>query len=125
MKDFAIRLGHQPGELARVATVLSRYGVNVRSLAALSIDDTAAVHILPDDPEPAREALTKSSIAFEETEVFTVLLENQAGEVAKLAGRLAAGKVNLRAMYVTGVVDNLVELAIVADDAARARELLR
>ena len=125
MKDFAIRLGHQPGELARVATVLSRYGVNVRSLAALSIDDTAAVHILPDDPEPAREALTKSSIAFEETEVFTVLLENQAGEVAKLAGRLAAGKVNLRAMYVTGVVDNMVELAIVADDAARAREVLR
>jgi hypothetical protein len=125
MKDFAIRLGHQPGELARVATVLSRYGVNVRSLAALSIDNTAAVHILPDDPEPAREALTKSSIAFEETEVFTVLLENQAGEVAKLAGRLAAGKVNLRAMYVTGVVDNLVELAIVADDAETAREVLR
>jgi hypothetical protein len=125
MKDFAIRLGHEPGELARVATVLSRYGVNVRSLAALSIDDTAAVHILPDDPEPAREALTKSSIAFEETEVFTVLLENRAGEVAKLAGRLAAGKVNLRAMYVTGVVDNLVELAIVADDVARAREVLR
>jgi hypothetical protein len=125
MKDFAIRLGHEPGELARVATVLSRYGVNVRSLAALSIDDTAAVHILPDDPEPAREALTKSSIAFEETEVFTVLLENRAGEVAKLAGRLAAEKVNLRAMYVTGVVDNLVELAIVADDVARAREVLR
>ena len=124
MKDFAIRLGHEPGELARVAMVLSRYGVNVRSLAALSIDDTAAVHILPDDPEPAREALTKSSIAFEETEVFTVLLENRAGEVAKLAGRLAAEKVNLRAMYVTGVVDNLVELAIVADDAARAREVV-
>jgi hypothetical protein len=125
MKDFAIRLGHQPGELARVAMVLSRYGVNLKSLAALSIDNTAAVHILPDDPEPARAALTKSSIAFEETEVFTVLLENQAGEVAKLASRLAAEKINLRAMYVIGVMDNLVELAIVADDAARARELLR
>jgi hypothetical protein len=125
MKDFAIRLGHQPGELARVATVLSRYGVNVKSLAALSIDNTAAVHILPDDPEPARAALTKSSIAFEETEAFTVLLENRAGEVAKLAGRLANESVNLRAMYVTGVLDNLVELAIVAEDPAKAREVLR
>ena len=125
MKDFAIRLGHQPGELARVATVLSRYGVNVKSLAALSIDNTAAVHFLPDDPEPARAALTKSSIAFEETEAFTVLLENRAGEVAKLASRLATEKVNLRAMYVTGVVDNLVELAIVAEDSAKAQELLR
>jgi hypothetical protein len=125
MKDFAIRLGHQPGELARVATVLSRYGVNVKSLAALSLDDTAAVHILPDDPEPARAALTQSSIPFEETEVLTVLLENRAGEVADLAGRLAKEKVNLRAIYVTGVVDNLVELAIVAEDIERAREALR
>ena len=124
MTDFAIRLGHEPGELARVATVLSRYGVNVKSLAALSIDNTAAVHILPDDPEPARAALTQSSIPFEETEVLTVLLENRAGEVARLASRLAQEKVNLRAMYVTGVVDNLVELAIVADDAAKARDVL-
>ena len=125
MKDFAIRLGHTPGELARVATVLSRYGVNVKSLAAFSIDDVAAVHILPDDPEPARAALTKSSIPFEETDVFTILLENQAGELAKIASRLAIEKVNLRAMYVTGVVDNLVELAIVAEDAEKAREVLR
>jgi hypothetical protein len=124
MIDFAIRLGHEPGELARVATVLSRYGVNVKSLAALSIDNTAAVHILPDDPEPARAALTQSSIPFVETEVVTVLVENRAGELAKLATRFAQEKINLRAMYVTGLIDDFVELAIVADDAAKAREVI-
>ena len=124
MIDFAIRLGHEPGELARVAMVLSRYGVNVKSLAALSIDNVAAVHLLPDDPEPARAALTQSSIPFEETEVYTVLLENRAGEVARVASRIAQAKINLRAMYVTSVIDNLVELAIVADDVAQVRSVL-
>ncbi|HEY6361300.1 MAG TPA: hypothetical protein VIX63_09355 [Vicinamibacterales bacterium] len=124
MTDFAIRIGHRPGELARVATILSRYGVNLKSLAALAIDDMATVHLLPDDPEPARAALQQGQIPFEETEVLTVLLENRAGEVAALASRLADARVNLRAMYVTGVVDNLVELAIVAEDASKARQVL-
>ena len=121
MTDFEIRMTHRPGELARVATALARYGVNVKSLAALAVDGNALVHILPDEPEAARAALSASEIAFEETAVVTVLLENRAGEVARIAEQLGEAKVNLRAVYVTGVVDNLVELAIVADDAEKAR----
>jgi hypothetical protein len=124
MTDFAIRLSDRPGELARVATALARFGVNVKSLAALAIDGNAMVHILPDDAEPARAALTQNKIAFEESEVVTVLLENRAGEVARVAARLAEARINLKAIYVTGLVDNLVELAIAADNIEKAREAL-
>src|SRR5207237_9476547 len=89
MKDFAVRLTHRPGELARVANMLSRYGVNLKSVAALAIDGQASVHILPDDAEPARAALEKNGIPFEESEVVTVLLENRAGELASLSGKLS------------------------------------
>lgn len=124
MTDFSIRLTHRPGELARVAMALARYGVNVKSLAALAVDGGALVHILPDEPDAARAALSASDIAFEEAAVVTVLLENRAGEVARVAARLGAAKVNLRAIYVTGGVDNLVELAIVADDVEKARDAI-
>jgi hypothetical protein len=124
MRDFEIHLTHRPGELARVAEALSRYGVNIKSLAALEIDQHAIVRIIPDDMEPARTALEQANVRFSEGEVVTVLLENRAGEVAKIAAKLAEGKVNLRAIYVTGLVDNLVELAIVADDPKKAKRLL-
>lgn len=124
MRDFEIHLTHRPGELARVAEALSRYGVNIKSLAALEIDQHAIVRIIPDDIEPARSALEQANVRFSEGEVVTVLLENRAGEVAKVAAKLAEGKVNLRAIYVTGLVDNLVELAIVADDPKKAKRLL-
>jgi hypothetical protein len=124
MKDFAIRLSHRPGELAQVAAMLARYGVNLKSVAALAIDGRATVHILPDEPEPARAALTKHGIPFTETAVVTVLLENRAGELARVGQRLGAVGVNLQALYVTGLVDNLVELAIVADDPEKARQAL-
>jgi hypothetical protein len=53
-----------------------------------------------------------------------VLLENRAGELARVSARLAEAGVNLRALYVTGLVDNLVELAIVADNPEKARQAL-
>jgi hypothetical protein len=121
MTEFAIHVGNRPGELARVATSLSRYGVNIKSVSAQANGSDATLRILPDHPDPARAALTKDNIAFEESEVVTVLLENRAGELARVSQRLADARVNLRAIYVTGIVDNLVELAIVADDAEKAR----
>ena len=124
MQDFAIRLSDRPGELAQVAAMLARYGVNLKSLAALAMDGRATVHILPDEAEPARAALTKHAISFTETTVVTVLLENRAGELARVGHRLSEVGVNLQALYVTGLVDNLVELAIVADDREKARQAL-
>jgi hypothetical protein len=124
MKDFAIRLTDRPGELARIANMLARYGVNVKSVAALAIDGQATVHILPDDAEPARAALTKNAVPFKESSVVTVLLENRAGELARVSARLGEAGVNLRAIYLTGIVDDLVELAIVADDPEKARQAL-
>jgi hypothetical protein len=59
MKDFAIRLTDRPGELAR-ADMLARYGVNLKSVAALAIASEASVHLL-DETEPARAALTKNN----------------------------------------------------------------
>ena len=124
MKDFAIRLTHRPGELANVAGMLARYGVNLKSVAALAIDGQATLHVMPDNPEPTRAALEKNNIAFEESDVVTVLLENRAGELARVSSRLGEAGVNLRAIYVTGLIDDLVELAVVADNVAKARAAL-
>ena len=124
MRDFAITMTDRPGELARVATALSRYGVNIKSLAGLAIEGQVLVRIIADDVEAARSALEASSIRFEEAEVVTVLLENRAGELATLSERLAAAGVNLRGIYLTGIVDNLIELAVVTDNAKKVKKIL-
>ena len=54
MRDFAVRLTHRPGELARVAGALSRYGVNIKSICALAIDNYVLARIVADDVESAR-----------------------------------------------------------------------
>ena len=124
MRDFAIKLTHRPGELARVATALARQRVNIRSVAGLAIDTYVTLRIIADDVEAARTALESSNIRYEEGEVVQVMLENRAGELAAVSTKLAEGGVNLRAIYLTGIAGDLVELAIVPDDAKKAKRLL-
>jgi hypothetical protein len=124
MEDFAIRMSDRPGELARLATALSRYGVNIKSLAGLAVDHQVLVRILADNADAARAALVASQIAFEDEEVVTVLLENRAGELATVCKKLSDARVNLKGIYLTGIVDDLVELAIVPDDITKARAVL-
>ena len=124
MKDFTVQLTHRPGELARVATMLGRHRVNIKSVAGLAIGTHVTVRIIPDDVEAARAAFESANIRFEESEVVQVLLENRAGELAAVSTRLGEGGVNLRAIYLTGIAGNLVELAIVPDDVKKAKRLL-
>ncbi len=124
MRDFAIHVTHRPGELARVADALSRKSVNIKSVAGINMGNQGVIHIIPDDVDAARTSLQDASIRFEEHEIVTVLLENQAGELAGMAAKLADQGVNVQAIFVTGLEGDLVELAIVADDPKKAKKVL-
>jgi hypothetical protein len=124
MEDLSVKLSHKPGELAKVATALSRYGVNLKSVAGLAVDGHVVVRIIADNAEAAREALEAGQIEFERQEVITLLLENRAGELARVCQKLADARINLKGIYLTGIVDDLVELALVPDDVEKAREVL-
>ena len=122
MRDFVIPLTHRPGELAGVANALSLQGVNIKSLAAMTLGTQALLRLIPDDVEAARERLRAGNIRFEEKEVLTVLLENLAGELTGLAGKLSDAGLNLEAIYLVGVAGDLIELAIAVDDVKKAKK---
>jgi hypothetical protein len=124
MKDCSIQLTNKPGDLSRVAQALARRGVNIKALAGLSIGGVAIARILPDDIVVARSAFEAANIRFTESEVHLVLLENKAGVLANVADRLGEAGINLEAIYVAGIADDLVELAIVSDNPKKTKKIL-
>jgi hypothetical protein len=124
MKDFVIRLAHSPGELADVTNALSLAGVNIKSLAAMSLGEKAVLRLIPEDADGCRNALRNGKIQFEEHDVTRILLENKAGEMTGVAAKLAEAGVNLEAVYLVGVADDLIELAIVSDNDKKAKKVL-
>ncbi|MBC8875757.1 MAG: hypothetical protein H8E44_40540 [Planctomycetes bacterium] len=123
MRELVIHLAHRPGEMARVSNALSLVGVNIKSLASMAIGDQAMLRLIPDDVTAARNALRDDNIRFEENEMVSVLLENRAGELTGVVSKLASAGVNLQAAYVTGVADDLIELAIGVDDVKKAKQI--
>jgi len=124
MRDFAIPLTHRPGELARVTNALSLAGVNLKSVAAMTLGNQAQVRLIPDDVEATRHALQQANVRFDEHEVVSVMLENKAGELTDVAAKLADAGVNLEALYVVGLAGDLIELAIAVDDVKKAKKVL-
>ena len=124
MRDFVIQLTHRPGELAGVTNALSLQGINIKSLAAITLGNQAVLRLIPDEVEAARSALRADNIRFEERELVTALLENRAGELTGVLAKLADAGLNLEAVYLIGLADDLIELAIAVDDVKKAKKLL-
>ena len=124
MRDCSIQLTNHPGDLGRVAQALARRGVNIKALAAMTVGGVAMARILPDDIVVARSAFEAANIRFTESEVHLVLLENKPGVLATITDRLGDAGINLEALYVTGIADDLMELAVVSDNPKKAKKIL-
>jgi hypothetical protein len=124
MRDFAIELRSRPGELARIASALARQQVTLKAGTALLVGGRMFARFVPSDIEATRRALDLANVPFEESEVVPVLLESRAGELAMLSTRMADAGINIRAIYLTGATDRLVQVAIVPDNFHWARRVL-
>jgi hypothetical protein len=56
--------------------------------------------------------------------VHTVLLENKAGELANFTNRLGDAGINLEALYLTGIADDLIEIAFACDNPKKAKKVV-
>jgi hypothetical protein len=124
MKEFRITMGNRPGELARVASALGRQGVSIKALAASAAPNQVILHLVGHDVEATRSGLEAASIQFQESEVLLLLLEDKAGEIARISSQLADAGVNLTAIYLAGRADDLVEVVVAVDDIKKAKKVL-
>jgi hypothetical protein len=124
MRDLVFELRPRPGELARIASALARQQVAIRGGSLMAMGTRIVARVIPSDLDAARGALDAVGVRFSENEILSVLVESRAGELAMLSTRLANGGVSVHAIYITGSSGNILEVAIVPDNIARARRAL-
>ena len=124
MREFRVTVTNRPGELARVATALARQGVSLKAVAASAHSNQVILHMVAHDVETARGAFSAAGISCDENEVMMLLLEDKAGELARVAEKLAEAGVNLDAIYLAGRADDLVEVVLSTDDIKKAKKAL-
>lgn len=101
--DMVIELENdEPGALAHVATALSDAGINIAAATYLGVGQKAELHILVPHPEAVHHvlAVVHSVSITREREVVVVQCDDHPGELAELAGKIAAAGVNIDLVYV-------------------------
>ena len=115
-QDMVVNLENRPGELARMGEALGNAGVNMLGVCATT-EGGAEVHLLVEDAGAARDALSGAGIEVSrEREMLVVPVQEQPGELGRVARALADAGVNIELAYLaeTGA-------AIGVDDMEKAR----
>ena len=124
MREFRVTLTHKAGELARLTDLLASAGVDLRSVAGMSVGNRADICLVVDDVTAMRTALEAARMQFQESEVICELMEDSAGAVADLCRKLAAVNVNINSLYILARDNPLVELGMTVDDPKKAKKAL-
>lgn len=124
MKEFRVTLTHRAGELARLTGLLATHEINLRSVAAVADGAKAIACLVVEDVTGMRAALSDARMQFEEEEVIAELIEDEPGQVADLAAKLANHGVNIQSLYILARDRPLVEIGFTTDDPKRAKKVL-
>ena len=109
MKDLTVVLEDRPGELARLGEATGAAGINIEGMSAQTREGHGELHILVEDAQAAREALSGAGIEVQdERDALVVEVEDRPGTMAEVARKLAGAGVNVEFAYATFGGTNVV-----------------
>jgi hypothetical protein len=98
-KQLAIFLDNRPGMLARVADSLAEAKINIYALSTSDTVDHIVIRLVVSDYRKAIDLCEAHGTLVVEDDVLMVEGDNRPGSLARIAHKLAAGKINIEYAY--------------------------
>ena len=100
LKDLTVVVPDRPGTLAHIADAIGKAGINIEAFGGDSIEGTAVLHLLVEDPRLVRKILENAGLEVrDERDVLVIDTEDRPGALAGVAHRIAATGVNIDFLY--------------------------
>ncbi len=99
VKQLSVFLENRPGTLAQMCRELGEGGVGIHAMTVSDTVDHAVVRMIVSDPLKAAHILGEHGLLVIERDVVVVEADNRPGELADLAAKLAAARVNIEYAY--------------------------
>jgi hypothetical protein len=124
MTQLVLTLRSRPGVLADIARALADAGVNITALCAGDAAGRGKIRILVNNPVKARRALRRAGYRPVEEPAFVVRMRNRPGMLARIAGKVAKARINIKSAYAT-TAGGSASVVLTLGNSAKARRLLR
>jgi len=99
--QFSIFMVNKPGVLAQILGEFARAKINIIALTMMDSVEHGVMRVIFEEPDRAREILTRLNMPHNETQVLCVNLTNRSGALASVAERLARNHINISYAYCT------------------------
>jgi hypothetical protein len=97
--EISVILENKPGELAKITHELAINGVDIQGLSVSVSNTQSVLRLLCSNHNQAFGVLEKLDYPVTRHEVILLEVENSPGILAKVAGKLAGGGVNIEYLY--------------------------
>jgi len=119
MKEIVIVTQNRAGLLADIAEILARHNINIETLDAEEVHDTAVIELTVDRYDEALQRLRDAGFDAVTEDAFLIRLKDEPGALARVAKRFKDANIDLRSVR---IVRRLKDFAIVAVATARTEE---
>jgi hypothetical protein len=124
--QFSVFMVNKPGVLAQVLGEFANVKVNITAITMMDSAEHGVMRVVFEEPEKAREVLSRLNLPYNETEVLCVNLANKAGALATVAEKLAKGHINIAYAYCTaGASGGRTTGVLKVSDVKKAMKLLQ
>lgn len=98
-KQLAIFLDNRPGMLARLADALADAKINIYAITTSDTVDHSVIRLVVSDYRKALHVFEEHGTLVVDDDVIMLEASNKAGELARIAHKLADAKVNIEYCY--------------------------
>jgi hypothetical protein len=124
-KQLAIFLDNRPGTLARLADAMAEARINIYAISTSDTVDHSVIRLVVDDYRKAIDVFEAHGTLVVEDDVLMIDGDNKPGSLARIAHKLAGGKVNIEYAYCATPPDAKKGLMILrVNDAKKALKVL-
>lgn len=99
LKQLAVFVENQSGNLRRVTEALHGQGINIYAFASFDTPEFGILRMMADQPEKAKEVLTSRGFVTRVCEVIVVKLPDEEGGLDKMLHALQESNININYTY--------------------------
>jgi hypothetical protein len=125
MKEIVVVTQNRAGLLADISEILAAHGINIETIDADEIQDTAVIELTVDRYDEALQSLRDAGFHAVTEDALLVRLKDEPGALAKIARRFKDANIDLRSVRFIRRQEDYAFVALATDRTDEARALVK
>lgn len=126
MKQLSVFVENRAGSLMSVTTAINEARVNIRAVASFDTPDFAIMRLVVDEPEAAKDYLTRKGFVVRIQNIIGVELEDKQGNLNHMLAVIAEKGINVNYIYSFVIRNGLAPVMVFhAEDYEETVRLLK